>query len=445
MWRKTLGSSAEYEKQAPGRRWRRDPRRGRVQAGSGSRCRPGHRTAGRRDMTGRDTTFPNPEAAPLRISAKAALTVPARGSGFCDVNSPALRGRRRTLADRQPPPGAGGALPRSGDRAGAGGAASHGQAGVPAPRRGVYAAGSCGSAVNLALTAGTRSHPARRRLPQKDGQTGAGVGHLHCRTARVGGRAALPPQSCLWCVWALFFRPPAGKLRGSRIHRHGYFRGERRAAAGPPSPPGTALPHRLLPSPPFRQSPPSVGGWAPAAGYLASGVDAQLLQLLGPRRGAQLRLLPRGARRAWPPRALGGAPGRAPGCRGALLRPAARRPGTARLRHARGAAAAARPAGRHGAPGPRPSPSPRRRRLLPGGAGGGIRRSAGGSCPAGRGLGGPTPASRCCAPRGERPRPCAGAGGALRPRGEGGGGTRCVREAATEPSRPSGRLRGKLP
>lgn len=180
------------------------------------------------------------------------------------------------------------------------------------------------------------------------------------------------------------------------------------------------------------------------AGYLAGGVDAQLLQLLGPRRGAQLRLLPRGARRASAAGVLGGAAHRPPGGhprggRGALLRPAAaRRPGpaAARLRHARGAAAAARPSGppaRRGAPGLGPSPSPlrRRRRLLPGGAGGGTRRSAGGSCPAGGG-GGPAPASRRCAPQGRarlppaRP-PCAGAARrGRRPRGKGGG-TRGVR------------------
>lgn len=128
LWRKTLGSSAEYEKQAPGRRWRRDPRRGRVQAGGGSRCRPGHRTAGRRDVTGGDTTFPNPEAAPLCISAKAAADGASSGQRLLRCQQPCAarapphpgrqaapaRGRGCAPAERGQGRGRGGRLPWAG-------------------------------------------------------------------------------------------------------------------------------------------------------------------------------------------------------------------------------------------------------------------------------------------------------------------------------------------
>lgn len=52
------------------------------------RCRPGHRTAGQCDVTGGDTTFPNPEAAPLRISAKAAADGASSGQRLLRCQQP---------------------------------------------------------------------------------------------------------------------------------------------------------------------------------------------------------------------------------------------------------------------------------------------------------------------------------------------------------------------
>lgn len=190
--------------------------------------------------------------------------MPAPGSGFCHVNSSPLRGRR---GSRRPELGGGGGGGHSVRPPG-------GRRVSPFPRRDVYAAGSCGSAVNPALTAGTSSRPARRHLPREDGQTDAG-GRAPPPPPGSGRRAALPaappppfpaPDFGAFGVYFCDRKAPGGGSTGAATSA-----GSAGLQPGRLPPPGTALPHRLpsslpLPLPPSRQSPPSVGGWAPAAG-----------------------------------------------------------------------------------------------------------------------------------------------------------------------------------
>lgn len=106
-----LGGVSWTWERSTGRRWSKDPRWSKWQVDGRTSCRPGHRTPGERYVTAGDTTFPSPEAAPLRFHAKAAADSPSSGQRLL---------RCQQLCGARPPPGALGALPRTGARAGVG-------------------------------------------------------------------------------------------------------------------------------------------------------------------------------------------------------------------------------------------------------------------------------------------------------------------------------------
>lgn len=219
-----------------------------------------HRAPARHYVTAGNTTFPSAEAAPLSSSDTAA------GDGGSSGSEQRLQ-RCQQLRAARPPATAGLEQPPAEQR------------GAPLPARDVYA----GRAAAALLT--QRSPPAPGAAPPAAASRGgtdgaAGLTERRAAEAAAPGRAAPGAGGRRRCP-----RGPAFGARGfnfcghrpessggSRIHRHRHshrFRGQRRAAAGPrPAGQGRARPFpaaSLSSSLPSHQSPPSVGGGAPAA------------------------------------------------------------------------------------------------------------------------------------------------------------------------------------
>lgn len=142
--------------------------------------RPGHRTPGERDVTAGDTTFPSPEAAPLRFHAGAAGDSASSGQRLLRCQQlygarPPPRPGRRTAAARRlgcAPPERGQGRGRGGPPPGAGGRVSPLPAGTFTRRAAAVAqlTPRLSPAPGAALAAATASRGRADR--QKDGRRG---------------------------------------------------------------------------------------------------------------------------------------------------------------------------------------------------------------------------------------------------------------------------------
>lgn len=247
---------------APGRHGAESP------AGAGDRwtgdpaVRPGttHRTPA---PAAGATTFPRAEAALLRSSARAA------GGGGSSSSERRLQRCQQLRAARPPP-----RLGRGSPRPGPGPRPAGGAEGCPAPRPGCLRGERCSSAAKPALTAGPGSRPARRRSRGGTGGAAEAAAPGRALLGREGGGAARSvPYSVragLICT-ATGQKAPGGAgstgtavattSTGSAGREPGRAAPALGRAGHGPSPP----PPSLLSSLPSRQSPPSVGGGAPAA------------------------------------------------------------------------------------------------------------------------------------------------------------------------------------